>query len=140
MKSNLKLAIQSTLFGSALLTSAHTFAANVELLDSLLRDGLINPRQYNQLIDTKTPTQAPINKPTTNNGNVNLNGSGNSPQPQQVINNKAPTQPRYNPAANNRNVNLNSSGNPPQYQQVINNKAPTQAPRYNPATKNRNVK
>ncbi|MDC9728919.1 MAG: hypothetical protein PSN04_06275, partial [Methyloprofundus sp.] len=54
MKSNLKLAIQTALFGSAMLTATSAFSADKELLDTLLSNGSINKTQYKNLSEAKT--------------------------------------------------------------------------------------
>lgn len=54
MKSNLKLAIQTALFGSAMLTATSAFSADKELLDTLLSNGSINKAQHEKLSEAKT--------------------------------------------------------------------------------------
>jgi len=58
MKSNLKLAIKTALFGSAMLTASNAFSADKELLDTLLSNGSINNAQYDKLVDSKETKKA----------------------------------------------------------------------------------
>lgn len=54
MKSNLKLAIKTALFGSALLTATAASATDKELLDTLLSNGSITQAQYDNLTSNKS--------------------------------------------------------------------------------------
>jgi len=52
MKSNLKLAIKTALFGSAMLAATNVSAADTALLDTLLSNGSINSSQHAKLSDS----------------------------------------------------------------------------------------